>query len=107
MPFITLDDLAPKAPFPGYSGRFLHTEAVSVAHWTVAEGSGFPEHAHPHEQIAMVTEGRFEFTMEGESRVLEPGVVAVIPPNVRHSGKALTACRLIDVFHPVREDYRS
>jgi len=45
--------------------------------------------------------------MEGESRVLDPGVVAVIPPSVGHSGKALTACRLIGVFHPVREDYRS
>jgi len=45
--------------------------------------------------------------MERESRVLDPGVVAVIPPNVRHSGKALTACRLIGVFHPGREDCRS
>jgi len=107
MPFITLDEQSRREPFPGYTGRFIHTEAVSVAHWTVAEGSGFPEHAHPHEQIAIVTEGRFEFTLEGESRILGPGVVAVIPPSARHSGRALTDCRLIDVFHPVREDYRS
>jgi quercetin dioxygenase-like cupin family protein len=106
MTFVTIDDLALREPFPGYAGRFLHGTALSVAHWTVAEGSGFPEHAHPHEQIAMVVEGRFEMTVGGETRLLDAGTVAVIPSNVRHSGRAVTSCRLIDVFHPVREDYR-
>lgn len=106
MAFVAVDGLAKKEPFPGYTGRFLHGGAVSVALWTVAEGSGFPEHAHPHEQVALVLEGRFEMTVAGETRVLDPGIAAVIPPNVRHSGRALSACRLLDVFHPVREDYR-
>lgn len=26
--------------------------------------------------------------------------------HVPHSGRALTDCRVIDVFYPVREDYR-
>jgi quercetin dioxygenase-like cupin family protein len=106
MSFVTLDTLPRREPFPGYAGRFVHGDAMSVAYWTVAEGSGFPEHAHPHEQIAMVVEGRFEMTVAGETRVLDAGTVAVIPSNVRHSGRALTSCRLIDVFNPVREDYR-
>ena len=106
MPFIEVEDLQERSPFAGYTGRFLHGAQLSVAHWTVAEGSGFVEHAHPHEQIAIVVEGRFEFTMEGETRVLGPGTVAVIAPNVPHAGRALTPCKLIDVFHPVREDYR-
>jgi hypothetical protein len=29
-----------------------------------------------------------------------------VPPNVTHSGHAVTECRIIDVFHPVRDDYR-
>ena len=106
MPFVDVQGLQERSPFAGYSGRFLHGAQMSVAHWTVAEGAGFPEHAHPHEQIAMVVEGRFEFTMAGETRVLDAGTVAVIPPHVPHAGRALTPCRLIDVFHPVREDYR-
>jgi len=106
MTFVSLADLAEREPFPGYAGRFLHGTGMSVAHWTVRAGSGFPEHRHPHEQIAMVVEGRFEMTVAGETRVLEPGTVAVIPSNVPHSGRALTACRLVDVFQPVREDYR-
>ena len=26
--------------------------------------------------------------------------------NLDYGGRAITACRIIDVFHPVREDYR-
>ena len=32
--------------------------------------------------------------------------LAIVPPNVTHSGRAVTECRIIDVFHPVRDDYR-
>ncbi len=106
MTFVVVDTLQRREPFPGYEGRFLHGDGMSVAHWTVKQGSGFPEHQHPHEQVAMVVEGRFEMTVAGETRVLEPGVVAVIPSNVPHSGRALTPCKRVDVFQPVREDYR-
>ena len=34
------------------------------------------------------------------------GEVAVIPSGAVHSGRALTQCRFLDVFHPVREDYK-
>jgi quercetin dioxygenase-like cupin family protein len=54
----------------------------------------------------MVLEGRFEFTLAGETRVVEAGTAAVVPGNVAHSGKALTACRVMDVFYPCRDDYR-
>ena len=30
----------------------------------------------------------------------------MIPPNAVHSGRAVTELRLMDVFSPVREDYR-
>jgi quercetin dioxygenase-like cupin family protein len=54
----------------------------------------------------IVSEGEFELTVDGETEVLRPGVVAVIPSDAEHSGRALTDCRVIDIFHPVREDYR-
>ena len=37
---------------------------------------------------------------------MEPGEVAMIPPDAPRGGRALTDCRLLDVFSPVREDYR-
>jgi len=49
--------------------------------------------------------GDYEFVVDGVTQVLRPGSVSVIPPNAVHSGRALTDCRILDVFCPVREDY--
>ena len=106
MPFIDLDSVALKEPVPGYRGVFVHSASMTVAYWDVDEGAVMPEHSHPHEQVASVIEGRFELTLDGESQVLDSGTAAVIPPNVPHGGKAITQCKLIDAFQPVREDYR-
>ena len=106
MPFMDLADIEAREIVPGYRARFLHSGTMTFAYWEVDAGAALPEHDHPHEQVAHVLEGRFELTLDGEARVLEPGLVAVIPPGARHGGRALTDCRLLDVFHPVREDYR-
>lgn len=106
MPFVTLDDLEPEEMIPGFLGDFLHTENMSVASWSAEADSPFPEHSHPHEQISIVWKGEFELTLNGETQVLRPGVIAVIPADAPHSGRALTDCQIVDVFSPVREDYR-
>ncbi len=51
-------------------------------------------------------EGEFELTIDGTPEPLTPGRVAVIPPDTPHSGRAVTACEILDVFSPVREDYQ-
>ncbi|HEX9691101.1 MAG TPA: cupin domain-containing protein [Gemmatimonadales bacterium] len=106
MPFVDVDGLPEQNPIPGYHARFVHSEHMTVAFWTVAADAPLPEHRHPHEQIASVVAGKYELVVGGETRVLTPGMVAVIPSNVPHSGRALTDCELMDVFHPVREEYR-
>ena len=90
---------------PGFHGKLVHTERVTLVAWEIDEGAILPEHSHPHEQMAIITEGQFEITVGGETQVLVPGVVGVIPGNVKHSGKAITACKIFDVFQPPREDY--
>ncbi len=59
-----------------------------------------------HEQIMHVLEGTFEFTLDGETKIYEHGDLVIIPPHTVHGGKALTACRLLDVFSPVKEEYK-
>ena len=54
----------------------------------------------------LVIEGELELTVEGKTHSLVPGVVMVLPPNVPHSGRAVTDVKVVDVFHPAREDFR-
>ena len=106
MPFARLDQIPERELIPGFRARFVHGEHITVGQVRIQAGATLPQHAHPHEQITTVVTGRLEFTLGGETSVLKPGVVAMIPPNVPHSAKALTDCLVVDAFYPVREDYR-
>jgi len=90
----------------GFHGRFVHTDNITFANWRIEAGSALPSHSHPQEQVSHMTEGKFEMTINGETRILEPGQIAVIPGGIPHWGKALTDCKMVDVFCPVREDYK-
>ncbi len=91
---------------PGHHGRFVHSEHTTHVYWQIEEGAQLPEHSHPHEQIVNMLEGRYELTVDGENYVLDAGDVLVIPGGARHFGHAHTECRILDVFSPVREEYR-
>jgi len=70
----------PREVAPGYLGRYLHSDQI--------------------------LSGSFELTVSGTAHVLQPGQVLYIAPHERHSARALTACVVLDVFHPPRDDYR-
>lgn len=106
MPFLKLEDLPAKQPFPGFKVRFVHSATMTFAHWAIESGAVLPEHSHPHEQVANVIQGEFELTIDGKSQQLGPGSIGIIPSNAKHSGRAITHCHIIDVFYPIREDYR-
>jgi quercetin dioxygenase-like cupin family protein len=104
--FITINEREAREIIPGFFARFVHSENITIVFWEAKAGSAFPEHSHPHEQIATIQKGTFQLTINGETKILKEGIVAVIPSNARHSGISLTDCELMDVFYPVREDYR-
>jgi quercetin dioxygenase-like cupin family protein len=106
MSFIDLDQITAIDPMPGFKGRSVHSENVTVVDWQVKAGSKAAAHAHLHEQINFVLEGQFELTIGDETKILEPGITAIVPSNAVHSGIALSDCVLIAIFHPVREDFR-
>jgi quercetin dioxygenase-like cupin family protein len=106
MPPIALATLAERQLFPGYIARLVHTERMTLSFLHVEPGHVLPEHAHPHEQITVVLDGELELTVGGETVRLTPGMVMPIPSNVRHTGQAITPCYVLDVFAPVREDYK-
>ncbi len=103
----TLSDLEIFDIVPGYHARLIHSDTMTLAYVDVDEGANLPEHAHFHEQVLNLLEGQFELILGGQRILAQSGQVIVIPSNVPHSGRALTRCRILDVFYPIREDFRS
>ena len=93
--------------FPGVE---IHTTAgrqIMLSVVTFEPHSVVPDHAHPHEQMGMMISGRLEFVIDGITRVLGPGEIWRIPGGIVHRVRALEeAAVALDVFHPIREDYR-
>ncbi|XOV94232.1 MAG: cupin domain-containing protein [Bacteroidota bacterium] len=92
--------------FDGFDASFFHSGKATIAYFTIDGGCDLPEHSHPHEQWSNVIEGELEFTIDGETEILKPGMTAFIPPNAIHSARALKKCKVIDFFVPVREDFK-
>ena len=101
-----LNDIEEKEIIPGYFARFLHSDNMTLAYWRIEAGAPMPEHSHPNEQVTNLIEGVFELVVKGKSTVLRQGSVVIIPPNIPHSGTAITECRIIDAFYPLRPEYK-
>jgi quercetin dioxygenase-like cupin family protein len=106
MPFINYNELPHLKIWDGIHGAITHTDELTFAQVTLEAGASLPEHHHIQEQWTHVIEGNLEFNMNGETKVLGPGMTAHLPPNLPHSAKALSQCRVIDCFRPVREDFK-
>jgi quercetin dioxygenase-like cupin family protein len=104
--FYDLADIAVKEIAPGFQSKLIHTAGNTFNFIEVKAGNAVPLHTHIHEQSSFVLEGQFEMTIAGETRLLEPGTYCIIPSLVPHGGKAITNCKLLDVFNPVRQDYK-
>ena len=105
--FHSFNDIKTKEIAPGFFSKLIHTETNTLNFIEVKAGCSVPRHRHIHQQCSFVIEGEFELTVNDVPQLLNTGLFAVIPSNVWHSGTAITNCRLIDVFSPVREDYRN
>lgn len=91
---------------PGYRAHLVHSERTTHSYVEIDPDIPLPEHAHPHEQVVNVLEGTLVLTVAGQEHVLDAGHCLVIPGGVPHSAVARTPCRVLDVFSPVREEYR-
>src|SRR5215831_20139634 len=102
-----IKDIKPKELVPGITGYYVHGEKHTLGLVELKAGSIVPEHHHVHEQITYILEGQLDMRIGGESISLTPGMYHVIPSNTPHNAIAITDCKAIDTFSPVREDYKS
>ena len=107
MAVIELNTIPPKEIAKGYAARFIHTNTMTFSYLDVKAGSVIAAHSHMHEQVSHILEGVFQLTIDDEPIVFQRGTVVTIPSNAVHSGLAITDCKIIDVFSPVREDYKN
>lgn len=106
MIFHERSNLETKELVPGISGQLIHTDTLTIGYFDIEKGAVLPAHSHIHEQVTNLLEGELEMTIDGETKTMKAGHIATIPSNVIHSAVALTHCKVIDVFNPVREDYK-
>ena len=99
--YVHTDDIKPAEFVPGLEFRpvlgdkgmanFVHFEPDTEA----------PRHVHEEEQIVVVLEGEFTFDIDGETRVMRKGDVAVIPSWVAHGAWTTnSSCLEVDFFSP-------
>jgi quercetin dioxygenase-like cupin family protein len=93
--------------FPGVELKSTSGQNLMLSVVRFEPSSAVLEHSHPHEQMGMLISGRLEFTIGGVTRVLGPGDLWRIPSGIVHGVRSLDEPAVaLDVFHPIREDYR-
>jgi quercetin dioxygenase-like cupin family protein len=105
MAFIDWSKIPPHQVLPGVRLRTPHGEKIMLSMVELDAGAIVPWHSHPHEQAGLMLEGELDFTIGEQSRRCRPGESFIIPGNTPHTVKAITACRVLDIFSPPREDY--
>jgi quercetin dioxygenase-like cupin family protein len=82
-------------------------EHVQFSLVDIPAGGVVESHSHANEQMGLVLEGEMDFTIGGETRRLRPGDVFRIPGGVVHSVVAGDRpVKALDVFYPIRDEYR-
>jgi quercetin dioxygenase-like cupin family protein len=105
--FHQFSNIEAKEIAPGFFSKLIHTATNTINFIEVKAGCTLPRHRHIHQQCSFVIEGQFELTVNDVPQVLDSGLFAIIPSEVWHSGTAITDCKLIDIFSPVRDDYKN
>jgi len=108
---VLLFDETPAQPIrPGLERRLIQTGKLMTVVLDIANGpweAADPFHSHPHEQISYVAAGEILFLAEGDApRRLCAGDLFAVPPGIPHAIQVLSkTVRLVDTFHPIREDF--
>ena len=107
MYFYNAKERKSKELVPGATIRSFWGDKTLLSVVDIAPHSEVPKHTHPHEQSGMLLEGEVEMGVEGESKLLKPGDMYIIPGNVEHWARTKDKSALIlDIFSPVREEYK-
>ncbi len=105
--FTRLDQVSAFALTAGVTGRPLFGDGAMINLIEFDAGATVASHSHPHEQLGIVLRGMQALVVDGEAHELGPMEAYVLPGGVEHSAYCgPEGATVLDVFAPVREDYR-
>ena len=112
MPVLKFEEHPYEKVREGLERKIIHTDNLMTILIDFTDGpwdEPEPPHSHPHEQSSYVAEGEILFVCEGEpDQHLKAGDMFAVPSGRMHTVRLLTKkVRLIDSFHPLREDVLS
>jgi len=82
-----------------------YNEDLMVVKVRFSSGAIGAPHTHIHSQASYVASGKFEFTVEGETKTITTGDCVFISPKALHGCKCIEEGILIDTFSPLRSDF--
>jgi len=96
-----------KELLPGIIARTFWGEKMLAAVVDLDPKTALPMHSHPHEQMGIVIAGEIQFAIQGEVKILKTGDVYFIPGGAEHAAQTFDhPVKVMDVFSPVREEYK-
>ena len=99
-------DIATEATGAGACRKILsYTDELMIVENHFEAGAVGALHSHPHTQIVYVPRGKFEFTVDGETRIIAEGDSVLVKGNIVHGCACLEPGILLDIFTPMREDF--
>lgn len=106
--FVYNEDCGVTACEPGVTRKVMaYSDAVMMCEISFEKGAAGNVHSHPHTQVTYIAEGRFEFTIDGETKTVAKGDSVLMPPDAVHGVVCLEAGKLVDVFNPKRDEFIS
>jgi quercetin dioxygenase-like cupin family protein len=105
--FVATQDAKTFLPEAGMKRQVLaHSDQLMLVRHFFEKGWVGARHSHPHHQLVYVVGGSIRVDVDGKTFDAHAGDSFVVDGDVEHQASALEASEVLDVFTPVREDYR-
>ena len=107
MDMVKTDEAQTFRPEQGMKRQVLaHNDRIMLVRHYFEQGWVGARHSHPHHQLVYVVSGALRVDVGGKMFDAHVGDSFVVDGGVEHQASALEASEVLDVFTPVREEYR-
>ena len=107
MRFVKTGEAQSFTPEAGMKRQVLaHSDQLMLVRHYFENGWVGARHSHPHHQLVYVVSGAIRVDVDGRVFDVHAGDSFVVDGGVEHKASALEESEVLDIFTPVREDYR-